>query len=140
MARAESPTIDETFRLLSHSRARLVLQYFDQHANPVKLEDLTEMVARWEAPEGSTPAAEDSEHVSDALHEDCLPRLAELGLVTYDPDGRMARYHEDDITTAIANARTVLGFVWSVDGDADTALCGEHNLTDDTTDTDSTDE
>jgi hypothetical protein len=130
MARAESPTIDETFELLSQGRARLVLQYFDQHANPVKLEDLTEMVARWEAPEGSAPSAADREQVGDALHEECLPRLADIGLVTYDPDGRMVRYHAEAITTAMANARTVVGFVWSVDGDADGDL-DEYNLTDD---------
>ena len=129
MARAESPTIDETFELLSHSRARLVLQYFDQYPNPVKLEDISEMVARWEAPEGTSPTPEDRELVRENLHEECLPWMATLGLVTYDPDGRMARYDGGAISTAMANAKMVLGFLWSGDGDAETDLDDEHTLT-----------
>ena len=113
MARADVPSVDETFELLSHSRGRFVLQYFDQYANPIKLEDIAPMVARWEALDGAAPSDEDIELVRDGLHEDCLPWLADLGLATYDASGRMVRYDEETISTAIDNADATREFVWS---------------------------
>lgn len=120
MARADVPSVDETFELLSHSRGRFVLQYFDQYANPVKLEDIALMVARWEKTDGTTPADEDVERVREDLHEEFLPWFADLGLATYDTGGRMVRYNERSISTAVENAGETLAFVWN-GGSADAA-------------------
>lgn len=113
MARADVPSVDETYELLSHREGRLVLQYFDQHDNPVKLENIALMVARWETPNGETPSEEKIEHVSQKLHDEYLPWFAELGLATYDSNGQMVRYDATVISTAIENAEATLAFVWS---------------------------
>lgn len=110
MARADVPSVDETFELLSHHRGRLVLQYFDQHSNPVKLEDLAPMVARWERADDDGPTADD---VRETLHQQYLPWLSELGLATYDTNGQMVRYDEATISTAIENADATLQFLWT---------------------------
>jgi hypothetical protein len=113
MARADVPSVDETFELLSHSRGRFVLQYFDQNANPIKLEDIAPMVARWEAHDGANPSDEEVELVSERLHDEYLPWLADLGLVSYDANGRMVRYDPTTISTALGNADETLKFVWN---------------------------
>jgi hypothetical protein len=120
MARADVPSVDETFELLSHSRGRFVLQYFDQYANPIKLEDIAPMVARWEMPDGVAPSDEDIEQVSNGLHETFLPWIADIGLATYDASGRMVRYDETTISTAIDNADATLAFVWNSHAEDDT--------------------
>lgn len=112
----EGPDIDDVYELLGHSRGRLVLQYFDQHDNPVRLEDLAPLVARWEQ-DGSNPTDQAVENVRQALHEEYLPMFADLGLVTYDSRGDMVRYDSQAITTVIRNARDVLAFIWTDDGD-----------------------
>lgn len=115
MARADVPSVDETFEFLSHSKGRLILQYFDQYANPIKLEDIAPMVARWESMNGETPSEDDVELVSETLHEKYLPWLTELGFATYDNGGRMVRYDAATISTAIENADAMLEFVWTPD-------------------------
>lgn len=113
MARADVPSVDEMYELLSHNRGRLVLQYFDQHANPIKLENIAPKVARWESPDGVTPTDEEIEVVRETLHDEYLPWLTEMGLATYDTSGRMARYDAATITIAIENVGATLEFVWT---------------------------
>lgn len=113
MARSDVPSVDETFELLSHNWGRLVLQYFDQHPNPVKLEEMAPTVARWDAPDSTVPTEEEIDHVAERLHDEYLPWLADMGLAVYDSDGRMLRYDAGTITTAIENVDAVVQFVWT---------------------------
>jgi hypothetical protein len=119
MRRTAGPSVDETYELLSHRTGRLVLQYFDQHPNPVKLEEIAPKIAHWEARSGTAPTDEDVDAVRTALHGKYFPWLVNLGLATYDSDGQMVRYDAEEITTAIANVDAVLKFVWSLDGALD---------------------
>lgn len=118
MATADVPEVDDVYELLSHDRGRLVLQYFDQHENPICLEDLSLLVARWEHDSGSHPPEQEIEDVCRALREEYLPWFANLGLVTYDAEGGVLRYDAEAITTAVRNARDVLDFVWNGGGDS----------------------
>jgi hypothetical protein len=118
MSRVDVPSVDETFELLSRPRGRLVLQYFDQHQNPIRTEKMAERIARWEHDGGDAPTDQSVSEVERALAEDLFPRLADLGLATYDANGDVIRYDAETITTALRNAEDVLAFLWDGGGDA----------------------
>ncbi|GEM_PF-1879372 len=79
--------VDELVGLLVHPRRRRVLAALFSHAGPVTVRDLANDVAAAEA-DGSVATVSDDERalVSLDLHHLHLPKLADHGVVAYDPD------------------------------------------------------
>lgn len=77
-------TESERHSLLAAERRRLVLDVLEQGSTPVELQELAVEVAAREAASGQ-PDAETVERVSVSLHHVHLPKLAEHGVVDYDP-------------------------------------------------------
>jgi len=75
-------TTNELFDLLADGRRRAVLRYVLERSDEVRLEELSEEVANGET--GST--GELPEQLSIELHHAHLPKLADAGLVRYDPE------------------------------------------------------
>ncbi|WP_436932596.1 DUF7344 domain-containing protein [Halosimplex halobium] len=72
---------DERYELLAAERRRTALEVLAERGTPVELDDLATAVAAREG--GETPAATDRLAVS--LHHVHLPRMADLGVLDYDP-------------------------------------------------------
>lgn len=89
------PTLDRIFDLLGSRRRRYVLYYLNEtDADVVTLDDVAERVVAWEREwAGDDDADRDThlEYVRTALHHNHLPRLADAGLVDYDPRSRTVR-------------------------------------------------
>lgn len=78
---------DRMFDILSSPRRRYVLYYLREESGPIKLTDLAEKLAAWQddtAPENVSPQARKRMYVS--LYQTHIPKLEEVGLITYDPD------------------------------------------------------
>lgn len=69
------------FELLANSRRRLALQYLRSRVGAVPLGDLADQIALWE---GEHTQAQ-SERISICLVHLHLPKLADAGIVRYDP-------------------------------------------------------
>lgn len=84
-SRSEPPRLTESerYRLLSDERRRIVLDVLDGRSAPLHLEELASAVAEREA--GGGGATDAQRAVVVALHHNHLPRLADVGLVGYDP-------------------------------------------------------
>ncbi|WP_162224554.1 DUF7344 domain-containing protein [Halorussus amylolyticus] len=76
-------SLDSVFDVLATERRRNVLYALYESAGRVALSDLADEVA---SVEGA-----DFERVATSLHHVHLPRLAEVGVVEYDHEGRFAR-------------------------------------------------
>lgn len=92
--------LDAVFRALAHPRRRYLLYTLLGHDSGASLSDLATNIAAWEH---DTPPAEVSaearERVEVALYHAHIPKLVDLGVVTYDADTR--------IVTPAANATQV---------------------------------
>ena len=96
----------DIYYLLSNSRRRETLAHLWQHSAEISLRALSEEIASAES--GETPAPRPlRESVYNALHQTHLPKLADFGLVEYDPDrklvspsaeGRRLRKYMDTVT------------------------------------------
>lgn len=107
-------SINETFALISHPRRRLVLQYFNQHSNPIAVGDLAARVARWEHP-GEEPPAHEVEQVQETLTTTHLPNFAKTVLATHDTDRDEVTYDGDAIAASLVNVHDIIGFLWKFD-------------------------
>ncbi|WP_435064966.1 DUF7344 domain-containing protein [Halobaculum sp. EA56] len=105
MTTARGETTDDVFALLGHRRRRAVLRYLRSRngIGDLEVERLAAAVASMEAArggEGSTEAAPTDgsvgpavvEQVSIALAHVHLPKLADSGVVDYDPDAGTVRF------------------------------------------------
>ncbi len=73
------------FELMANRRRRHVLSYLRAHPQEdVPIDDLTSQVIARELMAGDGPV--DPESVSATLHHVHLPKLAEAGLIEYDPE------------------------------------------------------
>ena len=106
----QKPTLAESdiYYLLSNSRRRETLAHLWKHRTEVTLRELSEEIASAESGETPAPRAL-RESVYNALHQTHLPKLAEFGLVEYNPDrklvspsaeGRHLRRYMDTVTPA----------------------------------------
>jgi hypothetical protein len=76
---------DEIYETLSNRRRRYVLHYLRQRDTHVGLSDLATQIAAWENSEGENkPTPDDRKHVYTALQQFHLPKMEEMGIVTYD--------------------------------------------------------
>lgn len=89
------PASNDVFDVLSNRRRRYALHHLKRHAGAVSLAALSQQVAAWEqgvAPEGLV--YEDRKSVHTSLSQFHLPRMAEAGLVEFDPDEGVVRLTE----------------------------------------------
>ncbi|RQG98104.1 DUF7344 domain-containing protein [Natrarchaeobius chitinivorans] len=78
----------EIFEVLRNQRRRYVLHYLKQDDRPVELGDLAQQVAAWEYEttlEDVTP--EQRKRVYTTLQQTHLPKMDEVGILTFDSDG-----------------------------------------------------
>jgi hypothetical protein len=88
----QKPTIAESdiYYVLSNARRRETLAHLWQYPTEVTLRELSEQIASAES--GTTPAPRPlRESVYNALHQTHLPKLADFGLLEYDPDRKLVR-------------------------------------------------
>jgi len=79
---------DEIFEVLSNPRRRCALYYLKRHADQrVGLRELVEHVAAWENDTVPSQLGSDQrKRVYTALRQSHLPKLADVGIVTYERD------------------------------------------------------
>ena len=88
---------DTRHRILSSKRRRVLLGVLDDRQTPVDLDVLADAV---ETRENDGDARSDgSEPVAITLHHNHLPRLAEAGVVEYDPTARRVESVRYDLTS-----------------------------------------
>ncbi|MEF8786344.1 MAG: hypothetical protein V5A45_10460 [Haloarculaceae archaeon] len=94
MFQKASLTESDIYHLLSNTRRREALTQLWQAPAELTLRELSEEIASAES--GTNPAPRPlRESVYNALHQTHLPKLAEFGLVEYDPDRKLVRSSPD---------------------------------------------
>ncbi len=78
---------DEYHRLLSSERRRILLDVLAEQPMPAGLEAVAAAVAEREA-DADAPAEDAVERVAIALHHNHLPRMADAGVLEYEPAAR----------------------------------------------------
>jgi DNA-binding transcriptional ArsR family regulator len=95
------PALDRYFDALSDRRRRYAL-YELQRSGSVSEEELARRIAARETGRPADDlAAEDYRRVQSDLHHDHLPRLADYGLVAFDPRSEAVRYEDPPRTFAV---------------------------------------
>lgn len=88
--------VDALFDVLSRRRRRCALACLMEHTEPVALSELAREVA---TRENGTAAAEISDDrvrsVESSLYHSHIPKLAEVGVVEYDPERASVRFSGD---------------------------------------------
>lgn len=80
-------TTSERHELLAAERRRITLEVLAGRTNPLDLQELaTEVATREDGVEAGDQ--EDMKRLVLTLHHTHLPRMAELGVLEYDPDSR----------------------------------------------------
>lgn len=93
LVRATNLTKSERHKLLSSERRRVVLGILEGQTTPVQLAALASDVATEES--GLDPVdSEAVERVKITLHHTHLPRMSELGVLTYDSNSHQITYDE----------------------------------------------
>lgn len=88
----EQITTDESHRLLTSPRRRLLLSYLSTRSDgSVSLDELIDIIAERECPDPG-PATH-RERILIDLHHVHLPRLADAGVLDYDPVAETVRYN-----------------------------------------------
>jgi hypothetical protein len=81
-------TVDRILSVLAHRHNRGVLNYFcESSASVVSLDELADYVATGEPGSG----VESSEEVAVYLHHAGLPKMADVGILEYDPRSNTVR-------------------------------------------------
>lgn len=77
-------SVDETLNVLGNERRRHVIRCFEQHGNSISLPDLADEVAvrEFDARIKEIPADE-VKRIYVSLYHSHIPKLADVGLVTY---------------------------------------------------------
>lgn len=78
---------DEYHRLLSSERRRTVLDVLAEQPMPVGLEAVAAAVAEREA-DADAPVEDAIDRVAVTLHHNHLPRMADAGVLEYEPSAR----------------------------------------------------
>lgn len=82
---------DELHRLLTNSRRRLLLSYLTGRGDdPASVDDLVDAVAERERPDPGPATHRD--RIAIDLHHVHLPKLADVGVIDYDPVAGTVRY------------------------------------------------
>jgi len=78
---------DAIFETLSNRRRRYVLHYLKRVGEPVSVRELSERLAAWENQiPRSAVRPQQRKRLYTAMHQTHLPKMAELGVVDYDPN------------------------------------------------------
>lgn len=90
MTASHPERIDDLLDAVSERRRRSILRHLAENGDtPVPVEELVAAI-----PDGGTGPTSGADEVT--LHHTTLPKLAELGLLEYDPDSRTVRARVDD--------------------------------------------
>lgn len=84
---------DELFHVLADRRRRYVLHCLEEFETPMALTDIANELVRWET--NSSPTIVERERAHISLYHNHLPKLADLGLVSFDSDHKTAEISED---------------------------------------------
>ena len=85
-------TRNNVFDLLSNPRRRYILYYLRTHDGPVQLTDLADEVAAWEyETDVEELSKQERKRVYVSLYQTHVPKLAEVGLIDYDPSVGLIR-------------------------------------------------
>lgn len=110
-------TQDEIFEILSNERRRFILFYLKTRGSPVGLMELVEELAAQEEDTKAEAVSEQArKRVYVSLYQTHVPRLEEVGLVTYDPDTKMVSLAND--------AEAVESYLDVDEADSDTSEAG----------------
>lgn len=84
---------EQIIRLLAEPRNRAILSSLNDAAQSLTVDELAEQLISCGAISLASPVDDDErEHLQISLHHRDLPRLAEAGLVAYDPDQNIVEY------------------------------------------------
>jgi DNA-binding transcriptional ArsR family regulator len=89
MATAHEDPLSEYLRALAHPYRRVVLYYLREHERAT-LDALGDCLAGWMGAGPETGSSADPETIRVALHHVHVPKLADAGLLTYDPETQRA--------------------------------------------------
>lgn len=89
----EPSVTNELFHVLADRRRRYVLHCLEESETPMALTDIVDELVHWENESLST--AVDRERIHISLYHCHLPKLADLGLVSYDKDQKTVEVSED---------------------------------------------
>ena len=97
---------EEVYDAVKNLRRRYVLYHLNEQGHPVELGDLAEQVAAWEnnvAIEDVSP--EQRKSVYSALYQTHLPKLEDIGIVTYDRQSKQVSFSDcaNDFELYLAN-------------------------------------
>lgn len=87
--------MDEYFGVLSHRYRRYVVRHLQRSTKPVALADLTDALVRWETEQSPTTVPETRERIYAELYHTHLPKLAQICLLTFDPDANLVSRGRD---------------------------------------------
>lgn len=95
MFRSNSLSEGEIYEILANRRRRETIRHLSltPEGGPISLRELSETIATRETDE-SPPPRTARESVYNSLHQTHLPKLEELGVVTYDRETREVRLRE----------------------------------------------
>ncbi len=92
---ATGTELDDLFEVLADSHRRRVLAYLaDTDDDVAAFSELIEHVA-----DDSAGESTDNERLAVSLHHTHLPKLADAGVVEYDPRSEVVRYRGGDVVT-----------------------------------------
>lgn len=92
-ANDRSPPLDEIFGVLADPMRREVIRYCADHANePTDLDTIVDYLAEQRRDEDPV----DRDRIAIRLHHLHLPKLAETGLVEFDPESGRLEYRSND--------------------------------------------
>lgn len=78
---------DDVFDVLANRRRRFVLNFLLREERPVTIQELSQAVAEWEFDaEAEELTDQQQKRIYVALYQTHVPKLADLGIVEYDPD------------------------------------------------------
>lgn len=88
-SRGNEVPLDVVFGLLSSRQRRYVLQYLTHHSGTVELRELADQLATCEE-----TTVDDQERLVVSLYHVHLPKLADSGVITFDPEQRLVELEE----------------------------------------------
>jgi hypothetical protein len=91
LSKVELP-LSERYRLLTSEYRRLTISILAETASPIELEDLAAEIATREVEVPSDDGA--VERVAISLHHTDLPKLAQAGILDYDPGSHLVKSAE----------------------------------------------
>jgi len=86
--------LDETFDVLTHPYRRYVLYYLRTHSEEVDIETLSAMLANELEGPSTTSGGKTPESIAITLHHIHLPKLADVGLITFAQNGHSIELDE----------------------------------------------